>query len=151
MVVNESRLRFHAAFELVLDELTAVVAKEKKRDPEHYRQSPQARLLARIYRSIMQQVPGDPQQASFHQGSSWGHSCQEWKRAKLGDRYRLFFKHLKDDNVIIFSWIASEISAGSYLKQMDAHRLLRMTRQTPVPSRPADREEPEPKGIDVTY
>jgi toxin YhaV len=151
MVVNESRLRFHAAFELVLDELAAVVAKEKERDPEHYKQSPRARLLARIYRSIMQQVPGDPQHASFHQGSSSGYSYQEWKRAKLGDRYRLFFKHLKDDNVIVFSWISSDISAGSYLKQMDAHRLLRTTRQTAAPSRPADRDEPEPRGIDVTY
>ena len=32
MVSNESRIRFHAAFELVLDELISVVAKERERE-----------------------------------------------------------------------------------------------------------------------
>ena len=43
MVINESRIRFHAAFEQVLDELIAVVAKEKERDPDNYKKSPRAK------------------------------------------------------------------------------------------------------------
>ena len=47
MISNRSRIRFHAAFETALDELIAVVVKEKERDPENYKKSPNAKLLAR--------------------------------------------------------------------------------------------------------
>ncbi|GFO69937.1 toxin YhaV [Geomonas limicola] len=119
------RLRFHAAFEMVLDELVAVVAKEKQRDPENYRKSPQTRLLARIYRAIRQEIPGDPLHASYYQGRSEGHSYQQWKRAKPCDKYRLFFKYLKDGDLVVFTWITSDISAAKYRSHMDAHRAFR--------------------------
>jgi len=125
MVSNESRIRFHGAFELMLDELVAVVAKEKLRDPENYKRSPQTRLLARIYRTIKHEIPADPQHASYYQGTSEGYSYDQWKRAKPAEKYRLFFKYLREENLIIFAWINSDVSPGKYRNHLDAYRVYR--------------------------
>lgn len=134
---------------MVLDELVAVVAKEKQRDPENYRKSPQTRLLARIYRAIRQEIPGDPQHASYYQGRSDRHGYQHWKRAKPCDKYRLFFKHLKEEDLVVFTWITSEISAAKYRSQMDALRTFRQG-ITPEPH-PAQESIPvvEPQKVDL--
>jgi len=149
--VNETGLRFHEAFEMVLDELVTVVAKEKQRDPENYRKSPQTRLLTRIYRTIRQEIPGDPHHAAFYQGGREGYSFRDWKRAKPSDKYRMFFKHLKEENLLVFTWINSEVSPAKYRSQMDTYRAWRLgQRQSP----PASNVEPEPgqqKTVDVIY
>jgi toxin YhaV len=125
MVSNESRIRFHAAFELVLDELIAVVAKEKERDPENYRKSPQTRLLARIYKAIRDEVPADPQHASYYQGESEGYVYRQWRRARPVEKYRLFFKYLEEENLIIYAWLNSEITLSKYRSHVDAYRAFR--------------------------
>ena len=125
MVSSQWRIRYHAAFEHVLDELIAAVAKEKERDPENYKKSPNAKLLAVIYRTIKDEIPADPQYAGYYQGETEGYSYQEWKRAKLGEEYRLFFKSVKEDNVIIYAWLNSEISLSKYRSHMDAYRAFR--------------------------
>jgi toxin YhaV len=122
MVSNESRIRFHAAFELVLDELISVVAKEKERDPDNYKKSPQTKLLARIYKSISDQIPADPQHAVYYQGDCEGYAYRQWRRAKPADTYRLFFKYLKEDNIIIYAWLNSEGTLSKYRSHMDAYR-----------------------------
>ena len=63
MITKEWRIRFHPAFDLILDELTAVVAKERERDPANYKKSPQTRLLAAIYRAITDEIPANVQHA----------------------------------------------------------------------------------------
>jgi len=125
MVSNESRIRFHAAFEQVLDELIAVVAKEKERDPENYRKSPRARLLARVYKAIKDEIPADPQHACYYQGDADGRGYKQWRRAKPAEHYRLFFKWDKETNLIIYAWLNSEISLTKYRSHMDAYRAFR--------------------------
>ena len=125
MVSNESRIRFHAAFEQVLDDLVAVVAKEKERDPENYGKSPSARLLARIYKTIRDVIPADPQHASYYQGEMEGRSYRQWRRAKPAEHYRLFFKWDKETNLIIYAWLNSEVSLAKYRSHMDAYRAFR--------------------------
>jgi len=125
MVSNESRIRFHAAFELVLDELISVVAKEKERDPENYKKSPQTRMLAKIYKTIKDVIPADPQHASYYQGDTEGYAYRSWKRAKPAAEYRLFFKHVEAENVIIYAWLNSEITLRKYRTHMDAYRAFR--------------------------
>jgi len=125
MVSNESRIRFHAAFEHVLDELIATVAKEKERDPENYRKSPQTKLLAQIYKAIKDEIPANPEHAGYYQGETEGYSYKEWKRGKPTDNYRLFFKNVKESNIIIYAWLNSEISLVKYRSHMDAYKAFR--------------------------
>ena len=128
MVSNESRIRFHAAFEQVLDELVAVVAKEKERDPENYRNSPRAKLLARVYKAIRDEIPGNPGYAGYYQAETEGYPYCQWRRAKPSEQYRLFFKCDKESNVILYAWLNSEISLAKYKSHMDAYRAFRTNR-----------------------
>jgi toxin YhaV len=129
MVSNESRIRFHAAFELVLDELISIVAKEKERDPDNYKKSPQTRLLARIYKAIRDEIPADPLHASYYQGDCEGYGYRQWKRSRPVAEYRLFFKYLKDENLIIYAWLNSEITLIKYKSHMDAYRAFRKSQR----------------------
>lgn len=133
MISNESRIRFHVAFEQVLDELIAVVAKEKERDPENYKKSPQTKLLARIYQSIKAEIPANPEHAGYYQGETEGYSYRQWKRARPAENYRLFFKNVKESNVIIYAWLNSEISLAKYRSHMDAYRAFRKAQLTTKP------------------
>jgi len=144
-----SRLRFHPAFEMVLDELVAVVAKEKQRDPENYRKSPQTKLLARVYRALRQEIPGDPLHASYYQGLSEGHRYRHWKRAKPSDKYRLFFKHLKDGDLVVFTWITSEISAAKYRSHMEALRVFKQGLSLEPRSAPDQGPVIDPQKVDL--
>jgi len=125
MVSNESRIRFHAAFEMMLDELTTVVAKERERDPVNYKKSPQTKLLAKIFKAINKEIPADPQHASYYQGETEGYGYRQWRRAKPVAAERLFFKYLKDDNLIIYAWINSELTLNRYRSHMNAYRAFR--------------------------
>jgi toxin YhaV len=127
MVSNESRIRFHPAFEMVLDELIAAVAKERARDPENYKKSPQTKLLAVINRAIKDEIPANPQFAGYYQGETPGYSYQQWKRAKPSEQYRLFFKSVENDELIIYAWLNSEISLVKYKSHMDAYKAFRKT------------------------
>ena len=129
MVSNESRLRFHAAFELVLDDLIAVVVKEKERDPENYKKSPQTKLLALIYRTIRDEIPTYPQHASYYQGEVEGYPYRQWKRAKPVEKYRLFFKYLKQENIIIYAWLNCELTLAKYRSHMEAYRAFRLSQR----------------------
>ena len=119
MVSNGSRIRFHPAFAQLLDELIAVVAKEKQREPERYKKSPQTRLLAAIYRAIKDEIPAHPQHASYYQGETGGYAYRQWRRAKPSGKYRLFFTCVEED-VIIYAWLTSEISLHKYKSHLDA-------------------------------
>ena len=125
MVSNESRIRFHAAFEMMLDELVTVVAKEKERDPEKYKSSPRAQLLARIYKAIKTDIPADPHHAGYYQGESKGYSYKHWKRAKPAEQYRLFFKCDRETNAILYAWFNSEVSLAKFKSHMEAYREFR--------------------------
>lgn len=130
MVSNESRIRFHAAFEMVLDELIAVVAREKERDPENYRKSPSAKLLARIFKAIRDGIPANPERPEYYQGETERYAYRQWKRAKPSDQHRLFFKNVKESNVIIYAWLNSEVSLAKYRSHMDAYRAFRLKQKS---------------------
>ena len=125
MVSNESRIRFHAAFESVLDELVAVVAKERERDPENYRKSPSTRLLASVYKAIKNDIPADPLHPRYYQGETEGYSYRQWRRAKPVEDYRLFFRCVKESNLIIYAWLNSELSLVKYKSHLEAYRAFR--------------------------
>lgn len=125
MESNQPHIRFHAAFEMMLDELVAVVAKEKERNPGSYKKSPRAQLLARIYRAITHDIPADPRYPGYYQGETEGYSYKQWKRAKPAEQHRLFFKYDKANNAILYAWFNSEVTLAKYRSHLDAYRAFR--------------------------
>ena len=94
MIANGWRLYYHRTFKAALDELEAQVAELAQKDPKGYKTHPKTKLLASVYRAVMQLVPADPDDPAFRLGKTLGPENSNWRRVKKGmpDRYRLFFR-----------------------------------------------------------
>jgi len=61
-------------------------------------------------------VPSDPSCAEYRQGNTLGVVNRHWRRAKIGRRFRLFFRYDSASKVIVYGWVNDEQtlrSAGS--------------------------------------
>lgn len=94
MIANGWEIYYYRTFKAALDEIEAVVAKLAQDDPSGYKAHPKARLLASVYRAVMQLVPENPDAPDFRLGKTLGSENTNWRRVKKGmpDRYRLFFR-----------------------------------------------------------
>ena len=119
MIANGWRLYYHRVFKAAIDELEALVTQLAVQDPAGYKAHPKTRLLASVYRAIVQLVPSNPDAPDFRLGKTLGGAHTHWRRVKNGmpDRYRLFFRFAANPvKVIVYGWFSDEDSlrkAGS--------------------------------------
>jgi toxin YhaV len=55
-------------------------------------------------------VPDDPSRDDYRQGSDLGTTYRHWRRAKLGRRFRVFFRFDSRSRVIVYAWVNDERS-----------------------------------------
>jgi toxin YhaV len=84
-----------------------VVETLKERDPTLYQNMFRAKQLVRI-QSAIREVCIDPDHPKYRLGKSLGEVHTDWRRVKIGERYRLFFRFFSDKNEIYFVWINDE-------------------------------------------
>lgn len=97
-------------FEAQLKELTQKVTKLKEKDPEGYKRHKLTKLLASVYKAILDDVPSNPADNKFRLGNTLGKEYRHWKRVKKGlpNRYRLFFRYEDKQRVIVYVWMNGE-------------------------------------------
>ena len=138
MIVNGWTLYYFRLFKAALDELEQSVTKLAKQDPEGYKTHPKTRLLASVYKAIMQTVPANPDAPEFRLGKTLGAEYSSWRRVKksMPDRYRLFFRFAsRPVKVIVYAWLNDEDTlrkAGAKTDVYEAFR--RMLVRGEVPS-----------------
>ena len=111
MIANGWSLYYFRLFKATLDELEAVVNRLAADDPEGYKAHPKTKLLASVYRAVVQLVPANPDAADFRLGKTLGPGNTHWRRVKKGmpDRYRLFFRFATNPvKVIVYVWFNDE-------------------------------------------
>ena len=111
VIANGWDIYYYRTFKAALDELEAVVAKLARDDPSGYKAHPKARLLASVYRAVMQLVPANPDAPDFRLGKTLGPENTNWRRVKRGmpDRYRLFFRFASNPvKAIVYVWFNDE-------------------------------------------
>jgi toxin YhaV len=77
---------------------------------------PRAKFLARVVDILLNEVPNDPGQKAFRQGSTLGDAYKHWFRVKFLSRFRLFFRWDGKAKVVIYCWLNDETTlrkAGS--------------------------------------
>jgi toxin YhaV len=57
---------------------------------------------------MLETVPSDPNRDEYRQGNTMGTEFRHWRRAKMGRRFRLFFRFDSKSRVIIFAWVNDE-------------------------------------------
>ena len=56
----------------------------------------------------MEAVPADPGRDEFRQGNTLGTAYRHWRRAKIGRRFRLFFRYDSRSKVIVYAATRSD-------------------------------------------
>ena len=61
-------------------------------------------------------IPQEPSRAEYRQGKTLGTPYRHWRRAKIGRRFRVFFRYDAKERVIVYAWMNDKRtlqSAGS--------------------------------------
>ena len=126
VVVNCWTIYEHPEFVRQREKLERVVEALRSKDPEGWRQSDDAKLLAAIAKLTLETIPADPAAERFRQGSTLGKDRKHWFRAKFGSgRYRLFFQFNSKAKVIVYAWVNDENSLRTYGAATDAYAMFR--------------------------
>jgi toxin YhaV len=109
-------LLFHDCLIDHLRKLEAAATRAQQQDPAAADSNANVKLLRALSQLILEVVPNDPNRAEFRQGNTLGGDCRHWRRAKIGHRFRLFFRFDSKSKVIVDAWVNDENtlrSAGS--------------------------------------
>jgi toxin YhaV len=108
MDINGWTLLFHDCIIKQLTRLQTASERAKKAHPEHYHTNANVKLFRAVSALIFKQIPLDPSHENFRQGNTLGTQHRHWRRAKIGRRFRLFFRYDSNAKIIIFAWINDE-------------------------------------------
>ena len=107
-------LLFHNCLVEQLQKLKAASDRAKAADPAGFEVN--VKLFRALSQLIFETVPSDPAREEYRQGNTMGTTYRHWRRAKIGRRFRLFFRYDSKAKVIVFAWVNDEHtlrSAGS--------------------------------------
>ena len=105
---NGWNLLFHECLTEQLQKLNAAVERAKLKDPQQYESNANVQLFTALSKLIFDAVPSDPGRDEYRQGNTLGTEFRHWRRAKVGRRFRLFFRFDSKTRIIIFAWINDE-------------------------------------------
>lgn len=101
-------LLFHECLSEQLQKLHAASERAMQQDPQGCESNANVRLFAALSRLIFDAVPSDPNRDEYRQGNTMGSAFRHWRRAKIGRRFRLFFRFDTKTRLIIFAWVNDE-------------------------------------------
>jgi toxin YhaV len=125
-VINGWTVLAHPLLLDQLDRLTASVEALRRKDPEGYRESANAKLLAALMSLMFEKIPQEPTSSAYVQGKTLGPARRHWFRAKFGSgRFRLFFRYSSRSKVLIFAWVNDENTLRTYGSKTDAYAVFK--------------------------
>lgn len=116
MQANGWTLLFHTCLIEQLQKLEVTAARAQANDPVNFTSNANVKLFQSLSRLIFETIPADPGHEQYRQGNTMGPAFRHWRRAKIGQRFRLFFRYDSAAKVIVYAWVndaQSLRSAGS--------------------------------------
>ena len=116
MQQNGWTLLFHECLIDQLRKLESAAARAQRQDPTGFASNANVKLFDALSHLILEVVPSDPSREEYRQGNTMGTDFRHWRRAKIGRRFRLFFRFDSKSKIIIYAWVNDENtlrSAGS--------------------------------------
>lgn len=114
-------LLFHDNLISQLMKLQLAVLRAQENDPEGFDSNANVKFFRALIQLIQDIVPGDPARDEYRQGNTMGPTYRHWRRAKLGRRYRLFFRYDSKAKVIVYAWINDEQTLRSSGSKSDPY------------------------------
>lgn len=101
-------LLFHACIVAQLRKLHAAAERAQRNDPEGFESNANVKLFRALSQLMLETVPSDPARDEYRQGNTLGAAHRHWRRAKVGRRFRLFFRYDSRSKTIVFAWVNDE-------------------------------------------
>lgn len=98
-------LLFHEALIIQLRKLSAAAERAEKADPENFEHNANVRLFRSLSHLIFEAIPSNPARDEYRQGTTMGPAYRHWRRAKIGRRFRLFFRYDSKAKIIVYAWV----------------------------------------------
>ena len=98
-------LLFHDCIVEQLKKLQSASERAERSDPEGYESNANVKLFKALAHLILEVVPTDPGRDEYRQGNTLGPAHRHWRRAKIGRRFRLFFRYDSQSKTIVFAWV----------------------------------------------
>ena len=114
-------LLFHDCIVEQLQKLHAATERARRKDPEGYQRNANTRLFRALTQLILEVVPSDPGRDEYRQGKTLGPAFRHWRRAKIGRRFRLFFRYDSRSRTIVFAWVNDEQTLRSSGSKTDPY------------------------------
>jgi toxin YhaV len=116
----------HPLFVAQFTDLVVAVEEAKRKDPDGYKKTASAKLLAYIVEIISRRVPTDPTDKRYRLGTTLGENYKHWFRDKFGNgRFRLFFRYDSASKVIAYVWVNDENTLRTYGAKSDAYAVFK--------------------------
>jgi len=126
IVADGWQLFAHPLFLDQVERLAAAVERTRKKDPDGYRGTANAKLLAAMRELMFTTIPQDPTRPEYRQGGTLGAGRRHWFRAKFGgQRFRLFFRYSREARIIIYAWVNDRETLRTYGSKTDAYAVFR--------------------------
>jgi toxin YhaV len=116
-------LLFHDYLIEQLQKLKLASDRAKASDPLNFEANANVKLYRSLSRLIFETVPGDPSREEYRQGNTMGTAYRHWRRAKIGRRFRLFFRYDSTAKVIVFAWVNDEHTLRSADSKSDPYAI----------------------------
>jgi toxin YhaV len=101
---GEWSLLFHRCVLEQLERLKAASDKAIASNPQTALEYANVKLYAALGKLMLETIPSDPARDDCRQGNTIGPEFRHWRRAKIGRRFRLFFRYDARTRVIVYAW-----------------------------------------------
>ena len=115
------RILFHPELVRQLSKLEEVRERARRNDPHGFASNANVKLLQTVSRAMLEAIPQDPSRAEYRQGKTLGKGHQHWRRAKIGRRFRLFFRYNSKARIIVYAWMNDERTLRSTRSKTDPY------------------------------
>ena len=107
----------------------------RRKDPYGFASNANVKLLRAVNRAMAEAIPQDPSRAEYRQGNTLGPRYRHWRRARIGRRFRLFFRYEAKAKVIVYAWVNDERTLRSAGSKADPYTVFtRMLAQGNLPN-----------------
>lgn len=114
-------LLFHDCVLGQLQKLCVAARRAQENDPKSFESNANVKLFRALSQLMLDEVPGDPARDEYRQGNTLGAAYRHWRRAKIGRRFRLFFRYDSKAKVIVYAWVNDERTLRSSGSKSDSY------------------------------
>ena len=114
-------LLFHDCVIEQMQKLYVAAQRAEQNDPIGVASNANVKLFRALSQLVLEIVPGEPARDEYRQGNTLGPEYRHWRRAKIGRRFRLFFRYDSRAKVIVYAWVNDEQTLRSSGSKSDPY------------------------------